>query len=131
VKRSLLLILAFVLVVQSFALAEESEYYYVNVPIIKVYAHRYGYEIVYKVGSTKMASAYLPMEWFLSGGTGEFDYGSGTMYPYISVYYKQGKVAHFRLHLNSDTNDSRWGTFDKGIDAKALFGNVKELKFQY
>jgi len=131
VKRSLLLIIVLALIVPSWAAADESEYYYINVPIIKVYADRYGYQIVYKVGSTKMATAYLPMEWFLSGGIGEIDYGAGMMYPYISVYYKEGKVQHFRLHLNSDQADARWGIFDQAVDSKKLFGEVKELKLVF
>lgn len=111
--------------------AEESDYYYVSVPIIKVYANTNGYLVVYRVGSIYTAQAYLPMDWFFSGGKGEVDYGPGKMYPYMTVFYKAGKFSHVRLHLNSDTNDARWGIISDSDDLKKKFQETQEVKLQF
>jgi hypothetical protein len=109
------------------AVYDQSEYYYVNVPLVKVYAHKLGYKVVYKLNSTTIASNYLPMEWFLTyAGKGTIDYGPGMMFPYMTVYYKNGQFDHVRLHLNSDTNDPSWAIFDQTADVAPLFKKAAE-----
>jgi hypothetical protein len=131
-KRSLLLLGILLALACAQASADESEYYYINVPIVKVYSHAMGYQVIYKVGSTRTASAYLPMSWFdYPNSPNKVDYGWGPTFPYMTVFYKEGKMSHVRLHLNWDINDSRWGIFDQTVDGKALFEGVKELKLQF
>jgi hypothetical protein len=131
-KRRLILVLAGLLIMTAAAIADESQYYYINVPIEKIYAHELGYMVVYRVGTATIASAYLPMEWFYTlAGKGDIDYGYGAMFPYMSVYYVQGKFDHVRLHLNFDKNDSRWGVFAQGADVKDKFKGVEDIKLQF
>ena len=78
-----------------------SAYYYVNVPIEKVYPHRLGYFILYRKSGTEMGQAYLPIKWFeKSAGKGELiRLAGGTQWPYLSIFYKEGKVDHVRLFI--------------------------------
>jgi hypothetical protein len=131
-KKRIILIVAGLFLMVAAASALESDYYYVNVPIEKIYAHELGYMVVYRVGTATIANCYLPMEWFYTRtGKGDLDYGYGSMFPYMSIYYYQGKFSHVRLHLNFDKNDSRWGVFAQGADVKAKFQGVEEVKLQY
>jgi hypothetical protein len=130
-KRVLFIASVLLIALVAQVVSQESNLYYVNVPIIKVYAHQEGYMVVYKVGSTKTATAYLPMRWFVAGGKGEIDYGWGSMFPYMTVFYKDQKFGFLRLHLNSDTNDSRWGIFDQFVDGKKLFEGVEDIKLVF
>ncbi len=131
-KRRLVLLIVALFLLTAVAIAEESEYYYVNIPIEKIYAHELGYMVVYKVGTATLATCYLPMEWFYTrAGKGDIDYGYGSMFPYMSVYYVKGKFDHVRLHLNFDKNDSRWGVFAQDADVKAKFQNVTDLQLQF
>ena len=132
-KRTTVLLLAgFILLISAQVLAaDESEYYYTNVPIYKIYSHTEGYICAYKVGSTELATAYLPMRWFTPGGKGDIDFGYGALFPYMSVYYKDGKFDHVRLHLNGDTRDARWGIIQQGADVKLFFDGVEELKIRF
>ncbi|MDR2068943.1 MAG: hypothetical protein LBP71_03640, partial [Spirochaetaceae bacterium] len=43
---------------------KKSEYYYVTVPVEKVYPYRKGYVVLYRKGVNQLARAYLPLEWF-------------------------------------------------------------------
>jgi hypothetical protein len=111
--------------------AEGSDFYYVNIPIVKVYAHDLGYMIVYKVGTVYTDTIYLPMKWFTAAGKGVFDYSYGPMFPYMTVYYKGEKFSHVRLHLNADTNDSRWGVFSQTAQLASKFEGVEDIKLKF
>jgi hypothetical protein len=59
---------------QTFA-GKESDYYYFNYTIEKIYSHRMGYIVVYRMASNKLARVYVPLEWFNTiGGKGELVY---------------------------------------------------------
>lgn len=111
--------------------AEESDYYFVNVPIIKLYATLDGYIATYKIGSTGLGTAYLPMRWFVPGGKASSDTGFGPTFPYMSVYYKSGKFDRVVLHLNSNPADGHWGPVSQYADTKALFEGVEEVKLKF
>lgn len=131
-KRRLILVVLGLVLLAATAIADESDYYYVNVPIEKIYAHQLGYIVVYKVGTAGLAEAVLPMEWFYTyAGKGDIDYGYGATFPYMSVYYREGKFSHVRLHLNFDTNDRRWGVVPQGTDLRSKFEGVEEIKLQF
>lgn len=131
-KTAFILLTAMIALASVQALAaEESEYYFVNVPIVKLYATLDGYIATYKVGSTELGTAYLPIRWFVPGGKGASDLGWGPAYPYMSVYYKAGKFDHVVLHLNADQADGHWGPVSQYADTKDLFEGVEEVKLKF
>lgn len=81
-----------------------SAYYYVNVPLEKVYRTGLGYMILYRKGANELGQAYLPVKWFeKSAGKGELiRMEGGKQWPYLSIYYKEGKVDHVRLFVRTE-----------------------------
>jgi hypothetical protein len=118
---------------QNFSDGKESEYFYVNVPIEKVYPYRKGYVIQYRKGVNQMARAYLPIEWFQAAANqGDLIYlGPGNSWPYLTVYYKNGTFDHVRLYLRKDRGHPSWGNIALGVNIDDRFENVDDLKLDF
>jgi hypothetical protein len=107
---------------------KQSEYFYYNVPIERVYPYRRGYVIKYRKGSMGVATTYLPREWFdEAGGKGDLIYlDPGPKWPYLAVYYKEGQFSHVRLYLRRNRKHSSWGNIPLGVNLDEHFDNVEE-----
>jgi len=113
-------------------LDNESDFYYVNVPIEKIYMHKDGYIVFYRVGSHGFASAYIPIEWF-ADPTGKADLvstGSGSLWPNMTVYYKSGAFSHVRLTVRRDLGHETWMTVSQYMDVGDSF-KVDEINLQF
>jgi hypothetical protein len=112
---------------------KESEYFYVNVPIEKVYPYRKGYVVQYRKGINKMARAYLPVEWFEDAANkGDLIYmGPGNSWPYLTVYYRDGVFDHVRLYLRRDRGHASWGNIPIGVNIDDRFENIDDLKLEF
>jgi len=110
----------------------KSAYYYVNVPIEKVYPHRLGYLISYRKGPAGLAQAYLPIKWFeKAGDKGELiRLEGGTQWPYLSVFYKDGKVSHVRLYVRREFGHQSWGSLPSTAKIDDRF-DIEELKLEF
>jgi hypothetical protein len=113
---------------QSIPQDKESEYFYYNVPIERVYPYRRGYVVIYRKGGSQMGTAYLPREWFnAAAGRGELVYlDSGDRWPYLSVYYRNGEFTHVRLYLRRIRSHQSWGNIPLGVNLDEHFDNVDE-----
>jgi hypothetical protein len=111
----------------------ESEYYYVTVPLEKIYPYRRGYVVAYRKGVNQLARAYLPIEWFTdAAGKGELIYiAPGTSWPYLTVYYKNGEFSHIRLYARRDRGHSTWGNIPMNVNIDERFENVEDLKLEF
>jgi hypothetical protein len=112
--------------------ADESDYYYVSVPIEKIYAHREGYIVYYRVRTFQYACAYIPIEWF-SNPTGKADMvitGSGSVWPNMAVYYKAGVFDHVRLTVRRDRSHETWMAASMYMDTGDSF-NVNEIQLEF
>ena len=109
-----------------------SEYYYVNVPLEKVYPHHLGYVISYRKGGAKIGQAYIPLKWFnRAGGKGELiRLTTGTEWPYMTVYYKSGQFSHIRLFVRGNLSHESWGNLPQGMPGDEKF-DIEELKLEY
>ena len=112
---------------------KESEYYYYNIPIEKIYAYRMGYVVIYRKGVNQMARTYLPDEWFTTvGGKGELiGLSSGTEWPSMSVYYKSGKFSHIRLRVRRDRSHETWGVVPLTVNLDKYFEGVEEVRLEF
>ena len=107
-KRATLIVLLVAIVACAIA-SETSAFYPVRLDIVKVYSHADGYRVIYRKGSAGVADVYIPARWFVSGGKAELVRGNDPSYPYMTVFYKNGKFDHLRLYVLADQNDSTWG----------------------
>jgi hypothetical protein len=108
----------------------ESEYYYKNVSLEKIYPYRAGYVVQYRQGMSKVARAYLPIEWFVGSATkGEIiTLPSGIAWPSMTVYYKNGEFSHVRLYVHHLTTHQTWGDIPQNVNIDSSFEGVEELK---
>ena len=110
----------------------ESEYYYFNFTIEKIYSHRLGYIVLYRKASNKLVRTYMPLDWFNTiGGKGEIVYlSSGPEWPSMIVYYKNGEFSHVRLRIRKDRTHETWSIIPFNVDADYLFQDIEELKLE-
>jgi hypothetical protein len=144
VKKILFIItigIAVVMVMPVIAQEEEdsgskSPYYYVNVPIERIYPHRKGYVVSYRKGFTGLATTYLPVEWFAAGvgNSGKGDIvllGPGSAWPYLTVFYKDGAFSHVRLYVRQERGHESWGNIPLTVNLDERFENVEDLKLEF
>ncbi|MDC7224409.1 MAG: hypothetical protein PQJ60_11765 [Spirochaetales bacterium] len=113
---------------------KESEYYSVNLMIYRISPHPDGYRVEYYQPNGDLFAVYLPLNWFEQGNTGpgQIVWGEGPQYPYMSLYYKDGKIDHMRLYVIDNEYHTSWGTMDRSKDYSEQFGIAfEDLKLEY
>lgn len=111
---------------------EESEYYYVSIPIEKIYFYKNGYIVLYQKGF-QLARTYIPMEWF-TVPTGKADLitlGSGSSWPHLAIYYKSGEFSHIRLYVRRSRSHETWGVVPFNVDLDSYFANIEEIQLDF
>ena len=115
---------------------EESDYYYFSFSIEKIFTHRLGYYVVYRRGgSTQLARTYIPLEWFNSVGPGAkgeiIGLGTGSEWPSMIVYYKNGEFSHVRLRLRQNRLHETWGVVPLDARMDEFFQGIEEVKLEF
>jgi hypothetical protein len=113
---------------------KESEYYSMNLMIYRVSPHPDGYRVEYYKPSGDLFAVYLPLDWFEQGnsGPGIVVWGDGPQYPYMTVFYKDGKVDHMKLFLIDNQHHSSYGTLDRTKDYTDRFSiPFEDFKLEY
>ena len=115
-----------------------SDFYVVQIPIERVFAHNKGYMVEYRKTPLVNKTVFLPMEWFVPSkeNTGPLKgevvlMGTGKNWPYMSVYYKDGKMDHVRLHVRRDDRHFTWGYIGPNADIDKRFENLSDLQLEY
>ena len=108
---------------------QESEYYYYNIQLERIYSHNKGYVVVYRKGVNQITRALIPFSWF-TGPDGKADLiqiGSGTLWPYLSVYYKNGEFSHLRMYVRKERGHITWGIVPSGQNLDKYFEDTTEF----
>ncbi|MDR2481759.1 MAG: hypothetical protein LBD07_05675 [Spirochaetaceae bacterium] len=115
--------------------SQESEFYVVQIPIERIYAHNKGYIIEYRKTPMIDRQLYLPIDWFIySKETKEplkgeiILLGSGKVWPHLSIYYKDGAIDHIRVYVRKESWHQTWGYTAPSSSLDAKFDNLSELK---
>jgi hypothetical protein len=107
--------------------------YAITVSLERVYPYRKGYVVKYNRGLGKTSDAYLPIEWF--EGTGKKGdlilMGSGTDWPHMTVFYKDGKFSHVRLYVRKERSHESWGDVPFNVNIDDRFEGVEEITLQF
>ena len=112
---------------------KESEYYYFNIPIEKIFTYRMGYVVIYRKGVNQMARTYLPGDWFTDiGGKAELiGLGSGKEWPSMTVYYKKGEFSHVRLRVRRQRSHESWGVVPLSLNIDEYFKDIEDVKLEF
>ncbi len=140
----ILIVLSFVTVIPVFAqdagtrnnagisAENESDMFYVNIPIEKIYPYQKGYVVLYR-NNTRLAQTYIPIEWF-SGPEGKADLirlGSGKRWPYLTVFYQNGEFSHLRLYVRREVTHETWGNIPVGVNIDDRFEGVETIILEF
>jgi hypothetical protein len=111
----------------------DADFYYVSVHIEKVYPYRKGYAVSYRQGVNRLATAYLPEEWFHgTAAKGDLIYlPSGKDWPHLTVYYNNGEFSHVRLYLRRDRGHTTWGNIPLNVDIDDRFEDTGDFKLAF
>jgi len=111
----------------------DSEYYYKNISLERIFPYRNGYVIQYRRGINGIERAYLPMAWFSSSaGKGEIiTLPQGKAWPSLSIYYKNGEFSHVRLYVHHSPSHQTWGTIPQAVNIDDRFEGVEELDLKF
>jgi len=111
----------------------QSEYYYVNITLERIYLYRAGYVIQYRKGINRIGTLYLPHEWFSSAAAkGELVYlPRGKEWPTLTIYYKDGEFSHVRLYAHKWRGHSTWGVVPMSANLDSHFKDIDTLKIEY
>lgn len=116
-----------------FANTIESPLFYESLPIVKIYSMSEGYRIIYQSPDGTTHDLYVPISWFgTQSGKAILIAGSDLSYPYMSVFYLNGKFDYIKIYVKSSYNDPSWGILPPGFDAKGKFptDNTLSIKWQ-
>lgn len=124
-RRPLILAAAALLIAAATVLAQQTDpdAFVKTVRIGRIYTHPLGYRIIYLKSGSEWGEMYIPIGWFSTSGLGKAEavWGNDPAYPYLSIYYANGKFERIRLYLRSDPRDPSWGTIDPGLDLSKQF----------
>jgi hypothetical protein len=137
-KKAVIIVAAILFLGVSFGVfAAESELYARTILIEKVYPHKLGYKIMYITSKLDFTMTYIPHKWFSHSSAkegslvkGEVVWGNDSSYPYMIVFWKEGKFSHIRLFLKSNLHDISYGTLDPSQNVEDKF-NIEEISLEF
>ena len=137
-KRAVIVLAAGLLLVASLSsFAQEKKTYpqtayYKAVPIAKIWMHPLGYVVRYFTSASVMATAYVPFTWFNQGIESKADiiYGQGPGYPYMVIYWVDGKFDRILLYVEENTSALSWGMTSESANLDSQF-NVQGPPLQF
>jgi len=111
----------------------ESEYYYVNISLERIFPYQNGYIVDYRRGLHKMGRTYMPMSWFSEpAGKGEIlSLPAGSAWPSMTIYYKNGEFDHVRLYVHRLPSHQTWGVIPQTVNIDSQFDNIEDLKIKF
>ena len=112
---------------------KESEYYYFNVAIEKVYPYRAGYIVLYRKGANRIARTFIPADWF-TDPAGKADLvilPKGSNWPSLSVYYRNGEFSHIRMFLHWWKGHATWGNVPQNVNLDSYFEDIESIELEF
>lgn len=141
--KKLLTLLMFALFLTGLVSASESPMYAKVVFIQKITSHEKGYKVVYYSAHGDLKVIYVPLEWFYKVNAdyltsdgfvkAEIYRGNGPSYPFMQIFWKDGKFHHLRLFVRDSYADRSWGVVRDADNATlgSKFDPSKPLDLQF
>jgi hypothetical protein len=123
------IVLVLIAIVSLGLAAEASAFYPVRIDVVKVFSHGDGFKVVYRKGSSDVGAVYLPARWFVPGGKAELVRATDPSFPYMTLFYKDGKFDHLRLYVLEDQKDETWGVLTPAEGAGRFTADDLKIDF--
>ncbi|MDR0707116.1 MAG: hypothetical protein LBF60_04480 [Treponema sp.] len=111
------------------------DFYYVKVPIAKIYSYSKGYVVTYNVGTygTELDTVYIPTSWFSTKENKAvlIEMKATPVVPNITVYYRDGAFAHVKLYVKANYSDPSWGYMPLQVNLDDRFENVTDVSLKF
>ena len=106
--------------------------YYKVVPVMKVWMHQLGYMLQYLTSKSQVAQMYIPLTWFNQGVNSKADiiYGNEPGYPYVTIFWVDGKFDHVNLYVLNSYDSLTWGVLNQAADLTSQF-NVQDVPKEF
>jgi len=107
---------------QSISDGNESNMYYVNVPVERVYPTGKGYVVQYRKGMG-VATVGIPNEWFTDAASKAelITLPRGATWPTMTVFYREGEFSHVRLYVHPAKSHPTWSSVSQSTDVSRYF----------
>ena len=110
----------------------ESDLFYINVPIIRVYDHIDAYVVHYLKGNMEVGQVFVPKVWF---NTHEFNKSrlrplAKGVEPYMTVIYESGEFRKVYINMPIDRKHSAWKILSRNVDVASKM-NTETLEIEY
>jgi hypothetical protein len=112
---------------------EEERLFCVTIPAYKIYLHPKGYIFTYRKNSIEIGSLFFPYEWFRRepGMNKELAKGvliklrpGNTMWPQISIFYRNGEFSYVKFYARQEAGHESWGLRPLANNFDAAFENA-------
>lgn len=92
---------------------EESDYSYLNIPLLKIYEHKSAYVVIYQAHGVTTRECYIPKSWINQGSKercGKIRSLPKGLQAYMTLIFKNGEFTSIYLSVPSNHDDPVWGT---------------------
>lgn len=127
------LILSFFVSIPAFSQkVEQADVYYVNVQILKIFAHQKGFYVIYKTSDSKHIETFIPKAWLEpTDGRANMELVNTRVHPYLSFFIKDGKFDHVKIAAPRDIRHNIWGTLAAPNEYDSKFDGVEALELKF
>jgi len=112
---------------------KRESFYYINVPVEKIYPSNEGYVIMYRSSSTQISIIGIPNDWFYdsAGNAQVVKLPLASDWPTMTVFYSEGKFSHVRLYTHPAKSHTTWGNIPMGTDVSSYFTDKESFKLKF
>ena len=112
--------------------SKESEVYYVNSQILKIYPHSKGYYVVYRRAGSGSGEVFIPLEWFSSAeNKADIALINTRINPYVSFFIRDGKCEYLRISAPRDLGSQVWGLLSNPRQYDSKFDGVESIPLEF
>lgn len=112
--------------------SKESEVYYVNTQLLKIFPHPKGYYVIYRRAGLGTGEAFIPLEWFSpKENKADITFINMRINPYLSFFIREGKCEYIRVSAPRDLKSSIWGLLTNPQQYDEKFDGVESLPLEF
>jgi len=112
--------------------SKESELYYVNTRLLKIFPHTKGYYVIYRRAGLNVGEAFIPITWFSSKeNKADISFINTRINPYISFFIREGKCEYVRISAPRNIASQIWGVLLNSQKYDEKFDGIESLALDF